>query len=149
MRAVIQRVRQAAVSVGGERVGAIGQGLCVFLGVGKEDTGADAAYLAEKIAHLRIFSDAEDKMNLSLRDINGELLAVSQFTLFGDCRKGRRPGFSEAASPENANELYEKFVACLEEAGVSVKTGIFRADMMVSIENDGPVTMLLDSKKIF
>jgi D-tyrosyl-tRNA(Tyr) deacylase len=149
MRAVVQRVKKASVSVAGEIVGAIDQGLCVFLGVGRDDDGADASYLAEKIAHLRIFSDAEDKMNLSLKDINGEILAISQFTLFGDCRKGRRPGFSDAAPPEAANELYEKFVAHLEQNGIPVKTGIFQADMLVSIDNDGPVTMLLDSKKLF
>ncbi|MEL7568016.1 MAG: D-aminoacyl-tRNA deacylase [Dehalobacterium sp.] len=149
MRAVVQRVKKAEVSVAGETVGTIRIGLCIFLGVGKDDTWEDAYYLAEKIINLRIFPDAEDKMNLSLKDIKGEILAVSQFTLFGDCRKGRRPGFSEAAPPERANELYEKFVRCLQETGISVNTGIFRADMTVSIDNDGPVTMLLDSKKLF
>lgn len=149
MRAVVQRVKKAQVSVAGETLGAINIGLCVFLGVGKDDTWEDALYLAEKIINLRIFPDVGDKMNLSLKDINGEILAVSQFTLFGDCRKGRRPGFSEAAPPERANQLYEKFVLYLKAEGISVKTGVFRADMMVSIDNDGPVTMLLDSKKLF
>jgi len=149
MRAVVQRVKKAEVSIAGETVGVISVGVCVFLGVGKDDTREDALYLAEKIINLRIFPDTEDKMNLSIKDINGEILAVSQFTLFGDCRKGRRPGFSEAAPPEKANELYEKFIQYLQEAGIFVSTGIFRADMTVSIDNEGPVTMLLDSKKLF
>lgn len=149
MRAVIQRVKKAKVSVAGETSGEIGSGLCIFLGVGKEDNEKDAQYLAEKAINLRIFSDSDDKMNLSLKDINGEILAVSQFTLYGDCRKGRRPGFSDAASPEKAVALYEEFVLCLKKAGVTVHTGVFQADMLVSIENDGPVTMLLDSKKLF
>ncbi|ATW23964.1 D-aminoacyl-tRNA deacylase [Candidatus Formimonas warabiya] len=149
MRAVVQRVKQGSVSVGGDIVGSIKQGLVVFLGVGKGDTDDDALFLAEKIANLRIFADAEDKMNLSVRDIQGAVLAISQFTLFGDCRKGRRPGFSQAAPPEEANELYEKFISFLSQMGLSVQTGIFQADMLVSIENDGPVTMLLDSKKLF
>ena len=146
MRAVVQRVKKAQVSVAGEIVGAINQGLCVFLGVGKEDENEDAEYLAEKI-NLRIFSDTEDKMNLSLIDINGEVLAVSQFTLYGDCRKGRRPGFSNAAPPDKANELYKEFVSFIKSKGISVETGIFQADMLVSIDNDGPVTMLLDSRE--
>ncbi|HHT63590.1 MAG: D-aminoacyl-tRNA deacylase [Bacillota bacterium] len=149
MRAVVQRVKKAQVSVAGEIVGAINQGLCVFLGVGKEDENEDAEYLAEKIINLRIFSDTEDKMNLSLIDINGEVLAVSQFTLYGDCRKGRRPGFSNAAPPDKANELYKEFVSFIKSKGISVETGIFQADMLVSIDNDGPVTMLLDSKRLF
>jgi len=149
MRAVVQRVKKGSVSVNGETVSAIGTGLVVLLGVGKEDTGADASYLAEKIANLRIFSDREDKMNLSLLDVKGEVLAVSQFTLYGDCRKGRRPGFSDAADPVRANGLYKKFLAALREIGVPVKTGVFQADMLVHIENDGPVTMLLESRKLF
>ncbi|MGI6678630.1 MAG: D-aminoacyl-tRNA deacylase [Dehalobacterium sp.] len=149
MRAVLQRVRKAEVSVAGETIGAIGQGLCVFLGVGKEDTQKDGEYLADKIINLRIFPDKEDKMNLSLIDIQGEILVVSQFTLYGDCRKGRRPGFSDAAKPDRGKELYESFVLYLKEKGILVATGIFQAEMLVSIENDGPVTILLDSQKNF
>ena len=149
MRAVIQRVKKGSVSVDGDIVGAIGPGLVVLIGVGAGDTVDDALYLAEKTANLRIFADAEDKMNLSVRDIKGEVLAISQFTLYADCRKGRRPGFSQAALPKEANLLYEKYVSCLKGMGLNVKTGIFQASMMVSIENDGPVTMLLDSKKTF
>ncbi|MDD2496907.1 MAG: D-aminoacyl-tRNA deacylase [Desulfitobacteriaceae bacterium] len=149
MRAVIQRVKKGSVSVDGDIVGAIGPGLVVLIGVGAGDTVDDALYLAEKTANLRIFADAEDKMNLSVRDIKGEVLAISQFTLYADCRKGRRPGFSQAALPEEANLLYEKYVSSLKGMGLNVKTGIFQASMMVSIENDGPVTMLLDSKKTF
>ncbi|MCR6546796.1 D-aminoacyl-tRNA deacylase [Dehalobacterium formicoaceticum] len=149
MRAVVQRVKKAQVAVAGERVGTIDTGLCVFLGVGKEDTKKDGEYLADKIIHLRIFPDEEDKMNLSLVDVQGAILAVSQFTLYGDCRKGRRPGFSDAASPEQGKELYEAFIQSLKEKGIPVETGIFQADMLVSIENDGPVTLLLDSQKNF
>ena len=149
MRAVVQRVSSAAVSVDGAVVGSIGPGLMVLLGVGGEDGEEDAAYLAEKIANLRIFADADEKMNLSLRDIGGELLAVSQFTLYGDCRQGRRPGFSRAAGADEANRLYEKFNSCLGDLGVTVQTGIFQTHMLVSIENDGPVTLILDSRKQF
>ncbi|MCI8336727.1 MAG: D-tyrosyl-tRNA(Tyr) deacylase [Peptococcaceae bacterium] len=149
MRAVVQRVKQASVAIDGTTVGEIPQGLMVLLGVGKEDTSQDATYLAEKIVGLRIFTDAEDKMNLSVLDIGGEILVVSQFTLYADCRKGKRPGFSDAALPETAIPLYEQFVIALKEMGLTVATGQFGADMLVSIENDGPVTILLDSKKVF
>ena len=149
MRAVVQRVKQASVAIDGTTVGEISQGLMVLLGVGKEDTVQDATYLAEKIAGLRIFTDADDKMNLSVLDIGGQVLVVSQFTLYADCRKGKRPGFSDAALPEIAIPLYEQFVVALKEMGLIVATGQFGADMLVFIENDGPVTILLDSKKVF
>ncbi len=146
MRALVQRVKKASVSVDGEVIGEIGNGLLVFIGVTHGDTEGDAAYLAEKIAHLRIFRDENDKMNLSLLDIGGGALAVSQFTLYGDCRKGRRPGFSDAAEPELAERLYEKFVDLLRLQGVKrVETGCFAADMLVELENDGPVTLMLES----
>ncbi|HHW42833.1 MAG TPA: D-tyrosyl-tRNA(Tyr) deacylase [Desulfotomaculum sp.] len=149
MRAVIQRVTRAAVTVDNAVVGAIGPGLVVLLGVGREDTEADAAYLAVKVAHLRIFEDGREKMNRSVMDVGGEVLVVSQFTLYGDCRQGRRPGFERAARPDLARELYGVFVQKLEEQGVSVATGVFQAHMVVEIVNDGPVTLLLDSKKEF
>lgn len=145
MRAVIQRVKSASVSVEGQSIGSIGRGLTVLLGVGVSDTERDAAWLADKVANLRIFDDSEGKMNLSVLDIEGQALVVSQFTLYGDVRKGRRPSFTEAASPDKADELYERFVELLQSAGVSVQTGRFRARMLVSIENEGPVTILLDS----
>lgn len=146
MRAVVQRVTQAKVTVDNQVVGEIGPGLLVLLGVGQGDTAAGAAYLAEKIVHLRIFSDPAGKMNNSLLDCAGSLLAVSQFTLYGDCRKGRRPAFDQAARPEVARELYERFVAEVRALGVPVATGQFQAHMEVALVNDGPVTMLLDSK---
>ena len=149
MRAVVQRVTKGRVTVENEVVGDIGPGLVVLLGVGHEDTIEDARYLAEKIARLRIFEDPEGKMNLSVMDTGGEVLAVSQFTLMGDCRKGRRPGFSDAAAAETAERLYEDFVTGLREAGVPVNTGRFQTTMLVEIHNHGPVTMLLDSKKLF
>lgn len=149
MRAVIQRVKSGSVSVEGSIAGAIGRGLVILLGVGEGDGPEDASYLAEKIANLRIFPDAEDKMNLSLLDVEGEALAISQFTLYGDCRKGRRPGFSQAARPDAADALYEKFIACLRELGMAVKTGVFQTHMEVSLVNDGPVTLILDSRKTF
>ncbi|MEI6285226.1 MAG: D-aminoacyl-tRNA deacylase [Bacillota bacterium] len=149
MRAVIQRVRHADVVVGGQSVGAIGQGILALLGVGKGDTLADVSYLAEKIANLRIFADSDGKMNCSLLDVGGEILVVSQFTLYGDCRKGRRPGFDPAAPPQLAEELYENFVAHCKKIGLNVATGKFQADMQVSLLNDGPVTFILDSQKIF
>ena len=149
MRAVIQRVSEASVSVDQQTVGAIGQGLMVLLGVAQGDTSQEAKSLAEKTAGLRIFEDDAGKMNRSVEDINGSLLVVSQFTLLGDCRKGRRPGFTDAAPPELADQLYEEYVAALRSRGLDVATGVFRADMQVALVNDGPVTMLLDSRKQF
>jgi D-tyrosyl-tRNA(Tyr) deacylase len=150
MRAVVQRVKRASVSINGEVVSAISQGLLILIGVGGGDTTEDADYLAEKISDLRIFEDAGEKMNLSVKDIKGELLAVSQFTLYGDCRRGRRPSFSDSARPETAKPLYEYFVWKLgEAAGTDVKTGVFAAYMDVELINDGPVTILLDSRKLF
>lgn len=149
MRAVLQRVARASVTVDGEVVGKVAGGWLVLLGVGKEDGPADAAFLAEKTANLRAFPDSDGKMNLSVRDIRGEALVVSQFTLYGDCRKGRRPGFSDAAPPDRANELYLEFAAVLGRLGVPVQTGRFQADMKVELLNDGPVTFLLDSGKAF
>jgi D-tyrosyl-tRNA(Tyr) deacylase len=148
MRAVVQRVRQASVTIGEDRR-AIGAGLVVLLGVRHGDAEADAKYLAEKIVNLRIFEDAGGKFNLSVKDIGGSVLAVSNFTLYGDCRKGRRPSFTDAAPPEAAQQLYEKFVEFLQAEGVPVQTGVFQAKMRVSLDNDGPVTMLLDSEKVF
>ena len=145
MRAVIQRARSASVSVDDEVIGRIGRGLVVLLGVGTKDTEREAAWLAEKTANLRIFEDAEGRMNLSLLDIGGQALVVSQFTLYGDARKGRRPSFTDAAPPEKADELYRRFVEYLEKCGIEVQTGRFRAKMLVSIENDGPVTLILDT----
>jgi D-tyrosyl-tRNA(Tyr) deacylase len=149
MRAVVQRVRQASVVVVDQTVGAIGQGLMVLPGVAQGDTAKDAAYLADKTAGLRIFADDAGKMNRSVADIAGGILVVSQFTLLGDCRNGRRPGFTEAAPPELADELYGTYVDALRQRGLVVATGVFRADMQVSLVNDGPVTMLLDSRKQF
>lgn len=149
MRAVIQRVTRGRVTVGEETVGQVAQGLVVLLGVGQDDSEADARYIAEKIAGLRIFEDPEGKLNLSVQDVSGEVLVVSQFTLYGDCRKGRRPGFSNAAPPEQANRLYLQVVKALEDMGLGVATGRFQASMMVEIINDGPVTLLLDSRKNF
>ncbi|HWQ79696.1 MAG TPA: D-aminoacyl-tRNA deacylase [Anaerovoracaceae bacterium] len=149
MRAVVQRVVEADVTVEEKVTGSIGKGLMVLLGVEDEDEDADAAYMAEKISGLRIFEDAEGKMNLSVKDVDGDLLAVSQFTLFGDCRKGKRPSFIKAARPEKANDLYRKFVSLCQERGLRVEEGIFQAEMLVRIYNDGPVTILIDSKKLF
>jgi len=149
MRAVVQRVSEATVVVEGETVGAIQQGLLVLLGVARGDTSQEALSLAEKTATLRIFEDSEGKMNRSVEDVGGRILVVSQFTLLGDCRKGRRPGFTEAAPPELADTLYEEYVVALRERGVRVATGVFRAAMQVALVNEGPVTMLLDSRKQF
>jgi D-tyrosyl-tRNA(Tyr) deacylase len=149
MRAVIQRVKSASVTVNGEIVGKIGKGILVLLGVAADDSEKDAVYLVEKTLNLRIFEDAEKKMNLSLLDISGELLVVSQFTLYGDARKGRRPSFIDAAPPEKANSLYEYFVSAASNQLLRVETGKFQAMMDVSLINDGPVTILLDSRKIF
>ena len=149
MRAVIQRVKSASVTVEGEAVSEIRVGLLVFLGVAQEDTPADVEYMASKIANLRIFEDDEGRMNLSILDIGGEALVVSQFTLYGDCRKGRRPSFIHAARPEKADPLYQAFMDEISRLGVPVKAGIFQAMMDVELINDGPVTMMLDSNKLF
>ncbi len=149
MRAVIQRVSRAKVSVGDETVGKIGKGILVLLGVSIDDTEKDAVYLLEKTLNLRIFEDADGKMNLSLLDTAGELLVVSQFTLYGDTRKGRRPSFVEAAAPEKADSLYAFFVAAAQAQIKKVETGRFRAMMDVELVNDGPVTILIDSRKLF
>ena len=149
MKALIQRVRQAHVEVAGEVVGAIDQGLLVLVGVEPQDSEASAAKLLHKLLNYRVFSDSDGKMNLSLIDVRGALLVVSQFTLLGDCRKGRRPSFIDAAPPERAERLYETFVAAVGVQGVRVETGKFRAPMQVELVNDGPVTILLDSRKRF
>ena len=149
MRACVQRVTKAAVHVGDETVGQIEAGLLVLLGVEQGDSDADAHQLADKISQLRIFEDDQQKMNLSLLDIQGQMLVVSQFTLLADCRKGRRPAFTGAADPETASKLYESFAATVATHGILVQTGRFRATMQVELINDGPVTILLDSKKKF
>ncbi len=149
MRAVIQRVKEAAVTVAGEVVGQIGKGLLVLAGVAKDDGPADVAYLANKIANLRIFPDGERLLHLTTAEVGGSILLVSQFTILGDCRKGRRPSFDQAAEPELAEQLYEELAAALAQAGLPVATGRFRAMMEVSLINDGPVTLLVDSKKVF
>jgi len=146
MRAVIQRVSEARVTVETEVVGQIGAGLVVLLGIAHQDTAEIAAKLAAKIAALRIFSDAEGKFNLALRDVGGAILVVSQFTLFGDTRKGNRPSFIDAAQPQVAQALVDRFVAELRDAGLTVATGIFRAHMQVALTNDGPVTIIIDSE---
>ena len=145
MRAVLQRVTYARVEVEGAVAGEIGPGLLVLLGVARGDTRRDAEFVAAKVSQLRIFNDADDKMNLSVLDTGGSVLAVSQFTLYGDCRKGRRPSFDSAAAPAEACALYEHFVAALRQTGVQVETGIFQADMKVSLLNDGPVTVIVES----
>jgi D-tyrosyl-tRNA(Tyr) deacylase len=147
MRAVVQRVSQAAVQVEGQTCGAIGPGLLVLLGVGKKDVEQDAILLADKIANLRIFEDQHGLMNLSLLEVQGEMLVVSQFTLFGDCRKGRRPSYSSAAPPAEAMRLYEQFIAEIRTRQIPVATGIFQAMMDVTLINNGPVTLLLDTEK--
>ena len=146
MRAVVQRVSESSVTVDGEVVGNIGPGLMVLLGVTHEDTEKEADYLADKIINLRIFSDGAGKMNRSLLDTEGEMLVVSQFTLYGDCRKGRRPSFIQAAGPEKGNALYEYFVKKVRDNGVATATGRFGAMMDVSLVNDGPVTLIVESK---
>ena len=145
MRAVVQRVKQSSVKTGGEVVGQIGQGLLVLLGVARGDGDQDVDFMVNKIINLRIFEDENGKMNRSLLEIGGELLAVSQFTLLADCRKGRRPSFITAAEPEKATELYETFVEQVRQKGVAVQTGRFRAMMEVALINDGPVTIILES----
>ena len=147
MRAVIQRVSEASVEISGEVVGKIGVGLLVLLAVARNDERGDADYLGEKITNLRIFADDEGKMNRSLLDTGGAMLVVSQFTLYGDVRRGRRPSYSDAAEPEKANELYEYFVERVRSLDVKVQTGVFQAMMKVRLVNDGPVTILLDSQK--
>ncbi len=147
MKALLQRVSRAKVAVGEEVVGQIGPGLVVLLGIDKEDTEADSHYLANRVAALRIFPDDEGKLNLSVQDVSGEVLAVSQFTLLADTRKGNRPSFFQAAPPEKAEALFEEFVQALRSIGLKVETGRFRAHMLVEILNDGPVTILLESKK--
>jgi len=149
MRAVIQRVSEGSVTVEGKVVGQISAGLCALVGVAEGDTEADAQWLATKVLELRIFEDEQGKMNRSLLDTKGELLAISQFTLLGDARQGRRPGFSAAALPDVAQPLYARFCAIARAGGVRVAEGIFRATMTVRIVNEGPVTLLLDSKKLF
>lgn len=149
VRAVVQRVAEASCRVSGETVGAIGPGLVVLLGVGVGDTETDAAYLADKVLNLRVFPDEVGQMNRSALDVSGGLLVVSQFTLLGDVRKGRRPSYSEAAPPEEASRLYEHFVSMLRPSGLPVATGVFRASMDVVLVNQGPVTILLDSRRVF
>jgi D-tyrosyl-tRNA(Tyr) deacylase len=146
MRAVVQRVSQAAVRVGDRKVAQVGQGLVVLIGVGNDDAEPDARLLARKVAHLRIFSDEAGKMNRSVLDVGGSVLSVSQFTLYGDLRRGNRPGFVEAAAPEKASRLYEVFNTALREAGIPVETGVFGTVMRVEIHNDGPVTIWLDTR---
>lgn len=147
MRTVIQRVKSAEVRVDGRVTGKIGKGLLVFLGVGKGDGESDLSFLTSKIPELRIFEDDAGKFNLSLNEIEGEMLIVSQFTLYADCRKGRRPSFTEAEEPSTAKHFYEQFISKLKEQGISVQTGEFQAKMEVHLINDGPVTLLLDSKQ--
>ncbi len=145
MKLVVQRVKQASVTVDGEKISGIGQGLLVLCGVGCEDTEYDARHLAGKTARLRIFEDADGKMNLSVKDMGGEILAVSQFTLYGDCGKGNRPSFIDAARPEQGEQLFNEYVDALASLGFSPRTGRFGADMKVALLNDGPVTILLES----
>ena len=154
MRAVVQRVKKASVKIQNTSDedyinGEIDKGLLVFLGITHEDNDKDLDYISDKISGLRIFEDEQGKMNLSIDDIKGEILLISQFTLYGDCRKGRRPGFTDAARPEIAIPLYEKMIDTLKLKGIKVEVGIFGADMLVDIQNDGPVTILLDSSKLF
>ena len=149
MRAVVQRVSSSKVTVDNRLVGSIGRGFNILIGISNDDTIEDLKYIKDKVLNLRVFEDENDKMNLSLLDVKGEILAISQFTLYGDCRKGRRPNFMNAMGGKDAKELYEKFVDMLKESGLKVETGEFGAHMSVDIQNDGPVTILLDSKKEF
>jgi D-tyrosyl-tRNA(Tyr) deacylase len=149
MRAVVQRVSRASVRVDSKTVGEIGKGLVVLVGIRSGDSRDAADYLAEKVVNLRIFPDAEEKMNLSVADVGGAVLAVSQFTLFGDVRRGRRPSYIDAAPPEEAEPLYEYFLTALRERGLRVASGVFRAMMEVELVNDGPVTILIDSERLF
>jgi D-tyrosyl-tRNA(Tyr) deacylase len=148
MRAVVQRVAGASVSVDGRVVGSIGKGLCVFIGVAPGDGEGEVEWMAGKIANLRIFEDAAGKMNLSLLEEKGAMLVVSQFTLYGDCRKGRRPSFASACEPERANSIYEDFIRSVSSRGIPVATGVFQASMRVEIHNDGPVTLILDTEGV-
>jgi D-tyrosyl-tRNA(Tyr) deacylase len=148
MRAVVQRVKKGSVEIKKKEIGKIKEGLVVLLGVGQKDVEKDAEYLAEKIVNLRIFEDKEGKMTLSVKDINGQILVISQFTLYGDCRKGRRPSFISAALPDKAVKLYDYFVKYIKNYGLKVETGKFQAMMLVKIFNNGPVTILLDSEKL-
>jgi len=147
MKAVIQRVKKGSVEIKEKEIGKIEKGLVILLGVGQNDIEKDAEYLAEKIVNLRIFEDKEEKMNLSVRDINGQILVISQFTLYGDCKKGRRPSFISAALPDKAVKLYDYFIKYIKNYGLKIETGKFQAMMLVKIFNDGPVTILLDSEK--
>ena len=149
MRAVVQRVASASVTVGNETVGSVGPGLMVLIGVSSDDTAKDLKYIVDKVMNLRIFDDENGVMNRSVIDAGGSILAVSQFTLYGDARGGRRPSYIRAAKPEAANDLYEQAVSAWRESGIRVETGRFRTEMMVSLVNDGPVTILLDSEKAF
>ena len=149
MRAVIQKVKNANVKVDGDTVGEIQKGFLIFLGIEAGDTQSDLAYIVGKISKIRIFEDADDKMNLSIKDVGGEVLSISQFTLLGDARKGNRPSYTGAEKPEKAKEIYLKFNEELRKEGIKVAEGIFQADMEVSLVNDGPVTILLDSRKLF
>ncbi len=149
MRCVVQRVKESSVTVNGETVGAIGPGLMVLIGVSTDDTDTDLKYMTDKVPNLRIFDDENGVMNRSVLDVGGSILAVSQFTLYGDARGGRRPSYIRAARPEEANQMYQCLVAAWRDKGIHVETGIFRADMQVSLINDGPVTILLDSEKTF
>ena len=148
MRSVVQRVKKGSVEIEEKEIGKIEKGLVILLGVGQNDTEKDAEYLAEKIVNLRIFEDKEGKMNLSVKDINGQILVISQFTLYGDCKKGRRPSFISAALPDKAVKLYDYFVKSIKNYGLKIETGEFQAMMLVKIYNDGPVTILLDSEKL-
>lgn len=149
MRAVVQRVTSSSVVVDGKIIGEIGLGFNVLIGISKDDTIEDLKYIKDKVINLRVFQDENDKMNLSLLDVSGEILVISQFTLYGDCRKGRRPNFMEARGGEGAVKLYEEFLELLKTSGLKVESGEFGADMKVQINNDGPVTILLDSKRNF
>ncbi len=149
MRAVVQRVSRGSVTIEGERTAEIGKGLVVLVGVHSDDGAAEIRWMADKLMHLRIFEDDQGKMNLSAADVAAAMLVVSQFTLYGDCRKGRRPGFSAAAPPEIAEPVYQQLVTELQSHGITVQTGTFQAMMDVELVNDGPVTMLLDSAKLF
>ena len=149
MRAVVQRVKKSRVTVDDKITGEIGRGLMVLIGVEEGDTDADAAYIAKKVSALRVFDDAEGVMNLNIKDAGGEILAVSQFTLLGDVRKGNRPSYFTAAGPDEANAIYRKTVELIQGKGIHVEEGIFQAEMMVDIANDGPVTILLESHKLF